>query len=133
MSFLQVLLIITGLLITIIIIVSLVLLFYRKLRFAVSFAVGHCIFILLILIGFEASRQEAQSQLFWIVPAIIDLPSSLILLAVKPSGLRVGGVSVVLVTIGTAQYYLLGKFIDWCLTKRRNCYRPNCDRKRRPN
>lgn len=130
MSFTQVLLIIAGSFVAVIVLVSIVLFWCRRFHFAVSFALAHGIFISLLLVGYMVSKPDAQSQLFWIAPALIDVPVSLVLLFMKPRQLGVEGVSLVLLIVGTAQYYFIGRCLDLLLAKRRRRHVVKTDKKK---
>lgn len=85
-------------------------------HFSTSFAAGYVAFIAMAALLFFASPKDAQAELYWLIPAIVTLPASLLLFIVKPCSAI--GVAIALFILGTIQYWGIGLLIDWLVTKR---------------
>lgn len=88
---------------------------YTKKRFWKSFGIAHCLFISMITAIYIFSKKDAQHQLFWLIPAAIDLPVSLLFFFLPLESII--GVFFAFLTLGTLQYAIIGGLIDLILTR----------------
>lgn len=70
----------------------------------------HCSYIIYFF-----DEKDAQHQLFWLVPAVIDLPSSLLVSLLPTTDIIV--VVLILAILGTLQYAIIGWLIDLALAE----------------
>jgi len=95
--------------------VSLVLRLYGIKRFSLSFVLGHLVYFIVLAFVYFGRTQDAQAELFWLIPGILDLPISLLVLLLTPSDVipRV----ILLAILGSLQYTAIGWAIDVRIAK----------------
>jgi hypothetical protein len=98
-------------------IVTYVLRRFNKQKFSLAFAIAHFIFILIMSAIYFPGEKDAQHQLFWILPAMFDLPLSFIYPLLAFGNMVV--LAIVFATLGTVQYALIGWCIDLIISKNR--------------
>ena len=108
----------TGLgLVLIIAIVAFLFFRFNQKKFSLIFALSHIIFILIMSAIYFPGEKDAQHQLFWIIPAIFDLPISL-LYPLIPGNIII--LAFTFATLGTIQYAIIGWIIDLIMSKKRS-------------
>ncbi len=90
---------------------------YTQKRFWKSFTVSHLIFILVLSVIYFYGEKDAQHQFFWLIPAVLDLPSSFLFPIFAMGNMIV--LAIAFATLGTLQYAIIGWGIDLALTKPR--------------
>ena len=96
---------------------------YSQRRYWKSFTIAHFIFVLVLSAIYFPGEKDAQHQLFWIIPIILDLPFSYFFPV-----LAMGNMIVLVfatATLGTLQYTIIGWIIDIVLTKQKKQIIPN--------
>jgi hypothetical protein len=90
--------------------------------YAKSFGFGHLLFIIIIFCLYYLGTRDAQYQLIWIFPDLVDLPISLLIniLALNNTGLYI----LLLATLGSFQYAAIGWCIDYILSKDKKALLP---------
>ena len=88
---------------------------YTKKRFWKSFGIAHLLFIPVVTVIYIFSEKDAQHQLFWLIPAAIDLPTSLLFPLLPLNSIT--AIFLAFLTLGTLQYVIIGWLIDLALTK----------------
>lgn len=86
-----------------------------KKSFSISFAIAHFIFILLLSAIYFPGEKDAQHQLFWIIPAILNIPISFIYPILSMGNMIT--LAVTFAVLGTVQYGIIGWLIDLLLSK----------------
>jgi tetratricopeptide (TPR) repeat protein len=90
--------------------------------YAKSFGIGHLLFIIVVFCLYYFGTRDAQNQLFWIFPDIVDLPISLLVNILAPDNM--GIYILLLATLGSCQYAAIGWCIDYKLSKDRKTLLP---------
>lgn len=96
---------------------------YSQRRFWKSFTIAHLLFIPVVTVIYIFSEKDAQHQLYWLIPATIDLPISLLFLVLPLDSIT--AVFLAFLTLGTLQYAIIGWLIDLALTKPRKLLMPS--------
>ena len=107
-------------LLALLVVTSIVLFRFGIKRFSLSFAVAHFIFVCIVSVVYFLGKQDALSELFWIIPMQLTLPVSYLLELIGPTSLGVAGIAALLAILGVAQYATLGFLIDVVIAKRKN-------------
>src|SRR6266568_7541906 len=81
--------------------------------YAKSFGIGHLLFIIVVFCLYYFGTRDAQYQLIWIFPDIVDLPISLLVNILAPDNM--GIYILLLATLGSIQYAAIGWCIDYKL------------------
>ncbi len=102
-------------LIAIIAIVTYLLSRFNRKKYSLSLAISHLIFIIIMSAIYFPGEKDAQHQLFWILPAIFDLPVSFIYPLLAFGNMIV--LAIIFATLGTVQYALIGWCIDLIISK----------------
>lgn len=87
-----------------------------------SFGIGHLLFIIVVFCLYYFGTRDAQYQLIWIFPDIVDLPISLLVNILAPDNM--GIYILLLATLGSIQYAAIGWCIDYKLSKDRKTLLP---------
>ncbi|MDN5566155.1 MAG: hypothetical protein L0G25_05075 [Psychrobacter sp.] len=88
---------------------------YFQRRFWKSFAIAHILFIIIASLIYFVGEKDAQHQLFWLIPAVIDLPSSLLVSLLPTRDIIIAVLT--LAIVGTLQYAIIGWLIDLAVAK----------------
>lgn len=96
---------------------------YSQRRFWKSFAISHFLFVIVLSLIYFPGEKDAQHQLFWLIPTIIDLPSSFLFPILAMGNMTV--LALAFATLGTLQYAIIGWLIDLVLTKPKKQLIPN--------
>ena len=88
---------------------------YTRKRFWKSFGIAHGLFISMITVIYIFSKKDAQHQLFWLIPAAVDLPVSLLFFFLPLECIT--AVFFAFLTLGTLQYAIIGSLLDSILTR----------------
>lgn len=106
----------TGLgLVTIIAIVTYLLFRFNQKKLSLSFALSHLIFIIIMSAIYFPGEKDAQHQLFWILPAMFDLPISFVYPLLSFGNMII--LAIAFATLGTIQYAIIGWGIDLIISK----------------
>jgi hypothetical protein len=92
-------------------------------RFWKSFTVSHFLFVLVLSAIYFPGEKDAQHQLFWLIPTVLDLPFSFLFPVLAMGNMIV--LALAFVTLGTLQYTVIGWAIDLALTKQKKQLFPN--------
>jgi len=106
-----------------IVLVALVLKRYGIKYCSISFGVGHFLFIAVMALLYYTGPIDAQYQLFWISPELIDLPISLLIQILAPNSMKL--YVALLAILGSFQYAVIGWCIDLILSKDKRPLIPN--------
>lgn len=104
-------------LITLIAVVTYLLFRFNQKKYSLSLAISHLIFIIIMSAIYFPGEKDAQHQLFWILPGLLDLPISLIYPLLSFGNMIV--LAIVFATLGTVQYALIGWVVDLIISKNR--------------
>ena len=115
MSFLSTIVIAVIGLALLIVITHLIIGRYTKRRFWKSFAIAHVIFMLIASLLYFPGEKDAQHQLFWLTPAALDFPFSLLMFVFTTNDLIIS--ILILAMLGTLQYAIIGWLVDLALFK----------------
>lgn len=96
---------------------------YFQRRFWKSFTISHFLFVLILSVIYFPGEKDAQHQLFWLIPTVLDLPSSFLFPVLAMGNMIV--LALAFATIGTLQYAIIGWVIDIALTKQKKQLIPN--------
>lgn len=96
---------------------------FSQRRFWKSFSVSHLLFVIVLSSIYFPGVKDAQHQLFWLIPTIIDLPSSYFFPVLAMGNMTV--LALAFATIGTIQYAIIGWSIDFILSKQKKQLIPN--------
>lgn len=96
---------------------------YSQRRFWKSFTISHLLFVLVLSVIYFPGEKDAQHQFFWLIPTILDLPSSLLFPVLAMGNMIV--LALAFTTLGTFQYAIIGWVIDLALTKQKKQLTPN--------
>jgi tetratricopeptide (TPR) repeat protein len=91
-------------------------------KYWVSFGIGHLLFIVIMSCIYYFGINDAQHQLFWILPSIVDLPASILAEILSPSSMAL--FVVLLATLGSLQYAAIGWCIDYKFSRDRKSLLP---------
>jgi len=94
----------------------------RLKKFSYSFLIAHIIFIIFMSYVYFTGRKDAQHQLFWIIPGLVDLPISILAFFLALGDMKI--LAILLATLGSFQYFLIGLLIDFLLSKNRKELKP---------
>ncbi len=91
-------------------------------KYSISFGIGHFLFIIVMSVIYYFGSRDAQYQLFWILPGLVDLPTSILaqILTTHSMGMFV----FLLATLGSLQYAAIGWCIDYKFSKDRKSFLP---------
>jgi hypothetical protein len=101
----------TGLVLLLVISVLTLRHFHQK-RFSTAFGGAYLAFILIVSCLYFSREKDAQAELYWIIPATLTFPVSLLLLVIRPGSIGAEGVALLLTVFGTIQYWGIGLLID---------------------
>jgi len=96
---------------------------YSQRRFWKSFTISHFLFVIVLSVIYFPGEKDAQHQLFWLIPTILDLPSSFLFPILAMGNMTV--LALAFATLGTLQYAIIGWLIDFVLTKSKKQLIPN--------
>ena len=79
-------------------------------KYSVILFVGHVLYYIALAVYYLPQHHDAQAEIFWLIPAVVDLPSSILaLLIVRGEFLsRI----LIMAVLGTVQYVLIGYGVD---------------------
>lgn len=108
--------------------------FLKVSRFSFVFALAHFLFICAVFVEVYMAKNEAQFQLIWLCPGIIDLPISILLYFIRKFMCCLGDAfwysnvghdvsevyipAVFYAVFGSFQYYLIGRVVEIIVGKR---------------
>jgi len=95
---------------------------FNKKSLSLSFALSHIIFIAVCSAIYFPGEKDAQHQLFWLLPAIFDLPISFIYPILSMGNMV--NLALVFAILGTVQYAIIGWGIDVLLAKNKRQFFP---------
>lgn len=90
--------------------------------YSAFFGTGHLLYIGIMSYIYFTGEKDAQHQLFWIVPGIIDLPISLLILILASGDMII--LSILHATLGSFQYAAIGWCIDYKKSQDRSSLLP---------
>jgi tetratricopeptide (TPR) repeat protein len=92
-------------------------------KYWASFGLGHFLFIIVMSCIYYFGSRDAQYQLFWILPGLVDLPVSILAQILTPHSMAM--FVFLLATLGSLQYAAIGWCVDYKFSKDRKSLLPS--------